>query len=79
MSLSDCDKNTIISSRKRFFDDKSAFTEDKQQCRKQLNTDIEAFLKAGGVITKVSKYESAYPEKLKRYSFVPDNYKDAKI
>lgn len=79
MSLSDCDKNTIIRSRKRFSDDKSAFTEDKQQCRKQLNADIEAFLKAGGVISQVSKYDSAYPEKLKKHSFVPDNYKDAKI
>ena len=79
MSLRDCDKNTIISSRKRFSDDKNAFTDDKEQCRKVLNADIEAFLKAGGVITKVSRHESAYPEKLRRYSFVPDNYKDAKI
>ena len=79
MSLSDCDKNTIISSRKRFSDDKSLFTENKQQCRKQLNADIQAFFKAGGVITQVSRYESAYPEKERKHSFVPDNYKDAKI
>ena len=79
MSLRDCDKNTIISSRKRFSDDKNAFTDDKEQCRKVLNADIEAFLKAGGVITQVSRHESAYPEKERKHSFVPDNYKDAKI
>jgi hypothetical protein len=79
MSLRDCDKNTIISSRKRFSDDKNAFTDNKEQCRKVLNADIQAFLKAGGVITQVSRYESAYPEKERKHSFVPDNYKDAKI
>ena len=44
-----------------------------------FNADIEAFLKAGGQITRVSDDDSAYPERLKKYSFVPKDYKDAKI
>lgn len=79
MSLRDIDKNTMILTMKRFADNRSAFTEDKEQCRKVLAADIEAFLKDGGEITRVSEYESGYPQKMQKYSLVPKDYKDAKI
>ena len=81
MSLRDFDKNTMIISRRNIplHERNNSFSEDKEQCRKVLAADIEAFLKAGGQITRVSDDESAYPERLKKYSFVPKDYKDAKI
>ena len=81
MSLRDFDKNTMIISRRNILQHErnDSFSEDKAQCRKVLAADIEAFLKAGGQITRVSDDDSAYPERLKKYSFVPKDYKDAKI
>ena len=80
MSLRDFDKNTMILSRKNMTTyDRNTFTDDKDKCRKILESDIEAFLKSGGKITVLEPDESSYPDKIEKRLFVPNNYKDAKI